>query len=818
MARMRMLSAVFFFTAVAASAQPALFDCRNPAQRLPCAAPDDANKRFICHATGSAKNPYVRIAVPRDAPAHRPGVPDDPNSLPDQEPGASANDVGSGSGLDCDCKPRVCVDVCTGAALGTPCDDGDACTGNGTCAGNPCVPGPPICIAGVPADACNVQTGLCDPVTGICFTMPVAAGTPCGDGRVCNGTGTCVECLAANTCPGVDTVCSWRTCVLGTCGRSFALAGTPCGVGFACDGSGSCAGIPHVVINEVESSGGVPGDWVELFNDGTAAADVSGWKFLDNDNSHTPYVIPLGTVIPVGGYLVLEESQFVFGLGSADSARLFDANGTLVDSYTWTTHALTTYGRCPNGSGPFQNTTSVTKGAANDCSIAVRINEIESSGGVPGDWVELFNAGPIPVDMSGWIFRDNDDTHAYVIAPGTILPAGAYYLLEEAAFGFGLGAADAARIFDSLGNLIDSYSWTAHATTTYGRCPNGSGAFATTASATKGAANACGTVTPPAQPWPGTNAVHTVDAATDPGNLSDLFDEPASGTSPNVLWAIRNAPSVLYRLVWNGSIWTPETVNGWDNGKVLHYPNGSGSPDAEGVTRAELASPAVYVSTERDNDAGSVSRLSVLRFDTSNPGIELTATHEWNLTLDLPAVGSNLGLEALTWIPDTFLVARSFFDESAGHLYTPSQYADHGTGLFFVGLEANGMIYAYALDHVTGGFHRIATIGSGSAVIKGLAFDRETGYLWVQCGAACANQSTVLVIDTTAASPTLGRFKILRQFSKPTTMDNLQNEGVAMAPESQCAGGFKPFFWTDDGATGGHALRADTIPCGQFIP
>jgi hypothetical protein len=30
--------------------------------------------------------------------------------------------------------------------------------------------------------------------------------------------------------------------------------------------------------------------------------------------------------------------------------------------------------------------------------------------------------------------------------------------------------------------------------------------------------------------------------------------------------------------------------------------------------------------------------------------------------------------------------------------------------------------------------------------------------------------------------------------------------------------GFKPFWWVDDGATGGHALRTDSIPCGTFVP
>jgi len=44
----------------------------------------------------------------------------------------------------------------------------------------------------------------------------------------------------------------------------------------------------------------------------------------------------------------------------------------------------------------------------------------------------------------------------------------------------------------------------------------------------------------------------------------------------------------------------------------------------------------------------------------------------------------------------------------AGHAYNPGDYPDHGTGLFFVGVEATGQIHAYALDHVTGAFTRIS--------------------------------------------------------------------------------------------------------------
>ena len=68
---------------------------------------------------------------------------------------------------------------------------------------------------------------------------------------------------------------------------------------------------------------------------------------------------------------------------------------------------------------------------------------------------------------------------------------------------FGLGGADSARLFAADGTtLVDSYTWTAHAATTYGRCPDGTGAFATTTASTKGAANACAGQTPAAA-WPG---------------------------------------------------------------------------------------------------------------------------------------------------------------------------------------------------------------------------------------------------------------------------------------------------------------------------
>ncbi|MEA2696428.1 MAG: hypothetical protein QOI66_699, partial [Myxococcales bacterium] len=710
---------------------------------------------------------------------------------------------------------------CTNTAVinGSTCSDGNACTQTDSCQDGACTgQSPVVCLA---ADQCH-QAGTCDQQSGACDSPQLPTGSACGDGNVCDDGGSCVQCLAASSCPGVDSVCGARTCTAGACGVAFAPAGTLCGTGLACDGAGACAGIPQVVINEVESNGGVPGDWVELFNAGTAVADLSAWIFRDSDDTHA-YRLPAGTTLAPGAYLVLEEAQFVFGLGAGDAARIFDARGVLIDSYVWTAHAAVTYGRCPNGTGALGPTTISTKGAANNCTVpmaSIKINEVESNNGVPGDWVELFNAGTAAADLSSWIFRDSDDTHAYVLPGGTTLAPGAYLVLEEAQFVFGLGAGDAARIYDAQGVLIDSYVWTAHAAVTYGRCPNGTGPLGPTTAATKGAANDCGATTPPvALPWPGANKVATVDGVNVfGGNLSDLFYEPGSAQTVATLWAVRNGPSLLHRLLWNGAIWAPDTSDGWTTGKTLLYPNGGGSPDAEGVTRAELSSSAIYVATERDNDVGGVSRLSILRYDVGQPGTELTATHEWNLNGDLPISGSNLGLEALTWVPDSYLLANGFVDESAGRAYDPAQYPEHGTGLFFVGLESNGVIYAYALNHATGAFTRVATIASGNPGVMSVSFDRDTGYLWAHCDDTCGNVVGVLSIDTTGAPATKGKFKLLRQLARPSSMANLNNEGIALQSEAECVGGFKGYYWTDDSDTDGHALRFDSVPCGRFLP
>lgn len=273
----------------------------------------------------------------------------------------------------------------------------------------------------------------------------------------------------------------------------------------------ACAPDPATsfVINEVESDGGDPADWIELANTSYLPVDASGLILRDNDDTHT-FTIPTGTTIPAYGFaaFVVDAGPSAFGLGKADSARLFAADGTtLIDQTSWTAHAEQTWGRCPDGTGEFGQTLSATPGAANDCAPAeggdtpvagagaIRVNEIESSGGNPGDWVELKNISDTDVDLAGWILKDDKDDHALRIPAGTSIAAGGYTVIytDLPGDGFGLGDGDAARLFLPDGTtLVDSHSYPAHAQrTTWGRCPDGTGAFVETYSSTPGAANDC---------------------------------------------------------------------------------------------------------------------------------------------------------------------------------------------------------------------------------------------------------------------------------------------------------------------------------------
>ena len=534
-----------------------------------------------------------------------------------------------------------------------------------------------------------------------------------------------------------------------------------------------------VVINEVGSDGGIPDDWVELMNPTDAPVDISGWYVLDEDDTKDPSVIVDGTVLEPGEFFVIERDELGFGLGKGDQARLFLPGGTLVDRVAWPagTHATPSLARCPDGTGDFQLSAAATQGSANNCAAALVISEVRSQG---DDFVEIRNDGTEPVDAGGFVIRDDDDTHTYTIPAGTTIAPGAHLLVTGDQLGFGLGGADSARLFAPDGALISTVSWTEHVAPSLGLCE---GEYAAQATATPGDPNDC--VQPdPAAPLPTTGDARVADQAGEWAEDLSGLDLQVLEDGQQILWASNNDAGQESRLVRvEEGTWVQS--EGWPTGgKLSRFPDGTGTPDAEGISVG--ADGAVYLSVERDNDAGGTSRNAVLRLDPTASGDVLVAETEWDLTALLPATGANAGLEAIEVVPASAMTHLGEVPADA------EAYA-------FVALEATGDVYAVAL--LPGGqAHLVATLETPLAGVMALDYDPGLNRLRAFCDEVCDGESVQFGLS---ATPVEASARLARAEGLP----NVANEGVAVAPAGTCTDGDLEAWFADDADTDGHSLR-----------
>jgi len=144
----------------------------------------------------------------------------------------------------------------------------------------------------------------------------------------------------------------------------------------ACSGNdGATTGPPPIVaVNEVVAKAVMDGpDWVELYNPGSSAVDMTGWILRDGKNSHE-FEFPEGTTIEPGVFIVIQGSggsgTYVadYGFGATDAARLYDAFGELVDGALWMNGDApkgTSWGRYPDGNGTYATLVTPTPGEFN---------------------------------------------------------------------------------------------------------------------------------------------------------------------------------------------------------------------------------------------------------------------------------------------------------------------------------------------------------------------------------------------------------------------------------------------------------------------
>ncbi|MEA3286064.1 MAG: lamin tail domain-containing protein [Candidatus Marinimicrobia bacterium] len=243
--------------------------------------------------------------------------------------------------------------------------------------------------------------------------------------------------------------------------------------------------VDMIVINEFQyNSEYYDNEFIELYNASADTIDILGWYLRDEPTSHQFLVVPdsINTVMLPGDYFTI----YVYGEGeekgwplhftpdlqaaidytdttrnhlwnlnnSGDMIYLWDDLGNLTDFVDYHTDQLAYPDPARWGTGlscelidPAMDRNDPaswqpsyfyggTPGALNILEApvypAIVVNEImyNAAGDVEYEWIELFNAGDVDIDISGWYMMDDNPTHGRVGIPeGTTLAAGDFYTL-----------------------------------------------------------------------------------------------------------------------------------------------------------------------------------------------------------------------------------------------------------------------------------------------------------------------------------------------------------------------------------------------------
>jgi len=231
------------------------------------------------------------------------------------------------------------------------------------------------------------------------------------------------------------------------------------------------------------------GDWIELYNNDTSVIDLGLWMFQDS-NGENIYTIPENTILYPDNYLVIANDTaaflgeypnitniigpFDFGLNNmGDSIRLFNKYGHLLKimsysvqepwpentSGTGRTLELIAYNGDMNEgdnwmAGCLGGSPGSSRTPCHDTLkiIVTEINYSSYENMNAGDWIELYNNDTVIVELSGWIFRDNNINHSFQIADSTFILPGQYLVLAQDSLRFH-------SLYPDVSNYLESFEF-----------------------------------------------------------------------------------------------------------------------------------------------------------------------------------------------------------------------------------------------------------------------------------------------------------------------------------------------------------------------
>jgi len=265
-------------------------------------------------------------------------------------------------------------------------------------------------------------------------------------------------------------------------------------------------------------------DWIELYNGGEDELDLSGLYMTDDLLVPTMWMIPDGTIIAAGGYLLIWadsdaadgplHADFKLGAGGEEIGLYATDGATLIDSIVFGDQAPdVSMGRIPDGGEDWQYLSTPTPEAANVADPPeipeLYVNElmadnettIADEAGEYDDWLEIFNPGDEDVDLGGLFMTDDlADPGAWQAPEGLIVPAGGFLLIwadddadqgdNHATFKFGASGEEVAIYASDGVTVIDHFAFGAQdPDVSYGRTTDGGETLDYLSTATPGTSN-----------------------------------------------------------------------------------------------------------------------------------------------------------------------------------------------------------------------------------------------------------------------------------------------------------------------------------------
>jgi PKD repeat protein len=208
-------------------------------------------------------------------------------------------------------------------------------------------------------------------------------------------------------------------------------------------------------------------EFIELYNPGSVAIDLTGWKLDDADGAGTssPFSLSSGTTIAPGAYVAFFTSVTLNN--DADSVRLL-APDAAVKAHTSYTSSIEGQSHNRLGDGTYVLSPTLTPNAVNIVPViqselgvqtysdAVKINEfLPDPEGSDSDleFIELVNTGSDEVSLGGWKLDDGDGgSSPFSIPTGTKLAGSGiiHFLSSQTKISLG-NSGDTVRLLDPAG-------------------------------------------------------------------------------------------------------------------------------------------------------------------------------------------------------------------------------------------------------------------------------------------------------------------------------------------------------------------------------